>query len=100
MLRAINDAARISSTADALSAVTAPSGASSGGEEKSGKSPAIMIGVVVAVLAAAAGGWFFMSKGSSDPGSRRRGFSRNAGRRCAGSGQGAGGCDRSGRLAR
>ena len=38
MLRAINDAARISSTADALSAVTAPS-SSSGGEEKSGKSP-------------------------------------------------------------
>jgi len=65
MLRAINDASRISSTADALSAVTSPSGASSGGEEKSGKSPAVMIGVVVAVLAAAAGGWFFMSKGSS-----------------------------------
>ena len=64
MLRAINDAARISSTADALSAVTTP-GASSGGEAKSGKSPAVMIGVVVAVLAAAAGGWFFMSKGSS-----------------------------------
>jgi periplasmic protein TonB len=65
MLRAMNDAARISSTADALSAVTSPSGTSPGGEAKSGKSPAIMIGVVVAVLAAAAGGWFFMSKGSS-----------------------------------
>jgi protein TonB len=65
MLRAINDAARISSTADALSAVTSPSGASSGGDEKSGKSPVVMIGIVVAVLAAAAGGWFFMSKGSS-----------------------------------
>ncbi|HEX6396090.1 MAG TPA: hypothetical protein VFZ95_01585, partial [Steroidobacteraceae bacterium] len=64
MLRAINDAARISSTADALSAVTSSSSASSGGEEKSGKSPAVMIGVVVAVLAAAAGGWFFMKKGS------------------------------------
>jgi protein TonB len=64
MLRAINDAARISSTADALSAVTSPSSGSSGGEEKSGKSPAVMIGVVVAVLAAAAGGWFFMKKGS------------------------------------
>src|SRR5688572_19080309 len=33
MLRAINDAARISSTSDALSAVTAPSSGSSGGEE-------------------------------------------------------------------
>ncbi|HEY6124388.1 MAG TPA: TonB family protein [Steroidobacteraceae bacterium] len=66
MLRAMNDAARISSTADALSAVTAPSGGSAGGEEKSGKSPVMMIGVVVAVLAAAAGGWFFMSKGSGD----------------------------------
>jgi protein TonB len=65
MLRAINDAARISSTADALSAVTSPASGSSGGEAKSGKSPAVMIGVVVAVLAAAAGGWFFMSKGSS-----------------------------------
>ena len=39
MLRAVSDAARISSTADALSAVTAPSSASRGGEEKSGKSP-------------------------------------------------------------
>jgi TonB family protein len=66
MLRAMNDAARISSTADALSAVTAPS-ASSGGEEKSGKSPVMMIGIVVAVLAAAGGGWFFMSKGASAP---------------------------------
>ncbi len=66
MQRAINDAARISSTADALSAVTAPSSGSSGGEEKSGKSPVMMIGIVVAVLAAAGGGWFFMSKGSSD----------------------------------
>jgi hypothetical protein len=67
MLRAINDAARISSTADALSAVTSSSSASSGGEEKSGKSPAVMIGVVVAVLAAAGGGWFFMKKGSDAP---------------------------------
>jgi protein TonB len=64
MLRAINDAARISSTADALSAVTAPTSASSGGEEKSSKSPAMLIGIVVAVLAAAGGGWYFM-KGSS-----------------------------------
>ncbi|HEU4779093.1 MAG TPA: TonB family protein [Steroidobacteraceae bacterium] len=65
MLRAINDAARISSTADALSAVTSPSSGSSGGEEKSGKSPVVMIGIVVAVLAAAGAGYFFMSKGSS-----------------------------------
>ena len=65
MLRAINDAARISSTADALSAVTATSSTSSGGEEKSGKSPAIMIGVVVAVIAAAGAGWYFMKGGSS-----------------------------------
>lgn len=66
MQRAINDAARISSTADALSAVTASSGDSSGGAEKSSKSPAMMIGIVVAVLAAAGGGYFFMSKGSSE----------------------------------
>jgi len=64
MLRAINDAARISSTADALSAVTSSSSASSGGDEKSGKSPVMMIGIVVAVLAAAGGAWFFMKKGS------------------------------------
>ncbi|HEV7608654.1 MAG TPA: TonB family protein [Steroidobacteraceae bacterium] len=64
MLRAMNDAARISSTADALSAVTASSSDSSGAD-KSGKSPAMMIGIVVAVLAAAGGGWYFMSKGSS-----------------------------------
>jgi protein TonB len=66
MLRAVNDAARISSTADALSAVTAPSSGSSGGEEKSGKSPAVMIGVVVAVLAAAGAGWYFMKGGSGE----------------------------------
>jgi protein TonB len=66
MQRAINDAARISSTADALSAVTSSSGDSSGGAEKSSKSPAMMIGIVVAVLAAAGGGYFFMSKGSSE----------------------------------
>jgi TonB family protein len=66
MLRAMNDAARISSTADTLSAVTAPS-SSSGGEEKSGKSPVMLIGIVAAVLAAAGGAWFFMSKDSSAP---------------------------------
>jgi len=66
MLRAINDAARISATADALSAVTGPSSASSGGAEKSGKSMGLMIGVAVAVLAAAGAGWYFM-KGSAQP---------------------------------
>ena len=66
ILRAVSDAARISATADALSAVTAPS-SSSGGEEKSGKSPAMLIGVAVAVVALAGGGWYFMSKGSSEP---------------------------------
>jgi protein TonB len=66
MLRAINDAARISATADALSAVTSAPAAGSGGEEKSGKSPVMMIGIAVAVLAIAGGAWFFM-KGSSQP---------------------------------
>jgi protein TonB len=65
MLRAVNDAARISSTADALSAVTSPSSAGSGGEEKS-KSPVMMIGIAAAVLAIAGGAWFFMNKGSTD----------------------------------
>jgi len=67
MLRAVNDAARISATAEALSAVTNPSKASGGGEEKSGKSPVMLIGVAVAVVALAGAGWFFMSKGSSEP---------------------------------
>ena len=67
MLRAVNDAARISATAEALSAVTSPSSSSGGGEEKSGKSPVMMIGVAVAVVALAGAGWFFMSKGSSEP---------------------------------
>ena len=67
MMRAVNDAARISATAEALSAVTAPSSTSGGGDEKSGKSPVMMIGVAVAVVALAGAGWFFMSKGSSDP---------------------------------
>jgi TonB family protein len=66
MLRAINDAARISSTADALSAVTAPASSSSGGEEKSSKSPVMLIGIVAAVLAAAGGGWYFMKGSSSE----------------------------------
>jgi tetratricopeptide (TPR) repeat protein len=68
MLRAVNDAARISSTSDALSAMNAPAVDSSGGEEKSSKSPAMLIGIVVAVLAAAGGAWFFM-KGGDKPSS-------------------------------
>jgi protein TonB len=67
ILRAVNDAARISATADALSAVTAPASDSSGGdEEKSGKPMGMIIGVAVGVLALAGAGWFFMNKGSSD----------------------------------
>jgi len=65
MLRAVNDAARISSTADALSAVTGSSSGSSGGEEKS-KSPMMMVGIAAAVLAIGGGAWFFMNKGSTD----------------------------------
>jgi len=61
MTRAVTDAVRISQTADALSAVTAPSSGSSGGEEKSGKSMGMMIGIAVGVLALAGGGWYFMS---------------------------------------
>jgi TonB family protein len=66
MLRAVNDAARVSSMADALSAVTAPASASSGGEEKSSKSPAMLIGIVAAVLAVAGGAWFFLKGKSAD----------------------------------
>ena len=62
MLRAVNDAARISSTADALSAVTAPA-SSGGGEEKSSKSPVMLAGIAAAVLAVAGGAWFFLNKG-------------------------------------
>jgi protein TonB len=61
MLRAVNDAARISSTSDALSAVTAPASASSGGEEKKGLPVGLIAGAVVAVLAIGGGGWYFMS---------------------------------------
>jgi TonB family protein len=64
IMRAVNDAARISSTAEALSAVTAPSSASSGGEEKSGKPMGLIIGAVVGVLVLAGAGWYF-TKGSS-----------------------------------
>jgi protein TonB len=65
MIRAVTDAVRISATADALSAVTAPSSGSSGGEEKSGKPMGLIIGAVVGVLALAGAGWYFM-KGSSE----------------------------------
>jgi protein TonB len=64
IMRAVNDAARISSTADALSSMNAPSSSSSGGEEKSGKPMGLIIGAVVGVLALAGAGWYFM-KGSS-----------------------------------
>src|SRR6188474_1079026 len=66
ILRAVSDAARISATADALSAVTAPSSGSSGGEEKSGKPMGLIVGAVVGVLALAGAGWYF-TKGSSQP---------------------------------
>jgi protein TonB len=67
MLRAVNDAARISSTSDALSAMNAPASDSSGGEEKSSKSPMMLIGIVAAVLAAAGGAWFFLKGGDQAP---------------------------------
>jgi protein TonB len=66
MLRAVNDAARVSSMSDALSAVTTPASSSSGGEEKSSRSPAMLIGIVAAVLAAGGGAWFFMKGKSAD----------------------------------
>lgn len=69
MLRAVNDAARISSTSDALSAMNAPASDSSGGDEKSSKSPAMLIGIVAAVLAAGGGAWFFLKGGDKTPAS-------------------------------
>ena len=66
MLRAVNDAARISSTSDALSAVTAPASSSSGGEEQK-KSPVMLIGIAAAVVAAAGGAWFFLKGGDAAP---------------------------------
>jgi protein TonB len=65
MIRAVTDAVRISATADALSAVTAPSSGSGDGEEKAGKPMGLIIGAVVGVLALAGAGWYFM-KGSSE----------------------------------
>jgi protein TonB len=68
MLRAVNDAARISSTSDALSSMNAPASSSSGGEEeKSSKSPVMLIGIAAAVLAAAGGAWFFLKGGDQAP---------------------------------
>lgn len=64
MLRAVNDAARISSTAEALSAVTSSSGG--GEEEKSGKPMGLIVGIAAAVVVAAGAGWFFMNKGSNE----------------------------------
>ena len=66
MLRAVSDAARISSTADALSAVTSSSG-SSGGEAKSGMSMGVIAGIAVAVIAVGGGAWYFMKGGDSAP---------------------------------
>jgi protein TonB len=64
MLRAVNDAARISSTSDALSAMTSSSG---GGEEvKSAKPMGLIVGVAAAVVVAAGAGWYFMNKGGSE----------------------------------
>jgi protein TonB len=66
MLRAVTDAARISATADALSAVTAAT-SSGGGEEKAGKPMGLIAGVIVGLLALAGGGWYFVSNKSSAP---------------------------------
>jgi protein TonB len=65
LMRAVHDAARISATADALSAMTAPS-SGSGGEEKSGKPMGLIVGAIVGVLALAGAGWYFMKKGSPE----------------------------------
>jgi protein TonB len=66
VLRAVNDAARISATADALSAVTSSSG-SSGGEAKSGMSMGVIVGIAVAVVAIGGGAWYFLKGGESAP---------------------------------
>jgi protein TonB len=66
VMRAVNDAARISATAEALSAVTASS-SGSGDEEEKGKPMGLIIGAIVGVLALAGGGWYFMKKDSAAP---------------------------------
>jgi protein TonB len=81
--RAVSDAARISSTADALSAVTAPSSGSSGGEEKAGKPMGLIVGAVVGVLALAGAGWYF-TKGSSEPAATAEGTQPEAAAPAAG----------------
>jgi TonB family protein len=65
MLRAVSDAARISATADALSAVTSSSSGAGGEGEKSGMSMGLIAGVAAAVVVAAGAGWYFM-KGKSE----------------------------------
>jgi protein TonB len=64
--RAVTDAARISSTAEALSGLTAPAQSGGGEEEKSGSKMGMIVGVAIGVLALAAGGWYFMSKKSGE----------------------------------
>ena len=64
MLRAVNDAARISSTADALSAVTSAPRAAPVAKRSPACRMGVIAGIAVAVLAAGGGGWYFM-KGSS-----------------------------------
>ena len=64
VLRAVSDAARISSTSDTLSAVTSSS-SGSGGDAKPGLSAGVLAGIAIAVVAAAGAGWYFL-KGSSN----------------------------------
>lgn len=66
MLRAVNDAARISASSDALSAVTSSPGGSSGGEKKGGLSVGVIAGIAAAVVAVAGAGWYFTQGSSTD----------------------------------
>lgn len=66
MLRAVSDSARISTTADALSAVTRSSGGS-GGEAKSGMSMGVIAGIAIAAIAVGGGAWYFLKGGDSAP---------------------------------
>lgn len=63
MLRAVSDAARISTTADALTQATQ---SGSGGAGKSRKSPLLLVGAAIAVLAVAGAGWYFTKDSSRD----------------------------------